>query len=99
MPSDASREVADAYEGWGFDAHTPTWLTLAELLAVDYDQLVEDRRTTGTLPSGIVSGGCTAAPGQGETMPLREFLGQWFMADLKALQEAGAERIVLWFDN
>ena len=35
-------------EMWGFDGHSHSWLSLKELLAVDYDETFEDRRVTKT---------------------------------------------------
>lgn len=64
------------------------WVSIAELLTVDYDQIIEDRRENGWI----------LPPGEGTPMPLREFLGPKFFADLEQLQRAGAERVVFWFD-
>lgn len=94
FPDDASREVASEYEGWGSYAHSPAWLTVAELAAFDYDAICEDRRC---MRNG--NGGSTCEPGEGRQQTYREFLGPWFFDDLKALQDAGAERVVFWFDN
>jgi len=81
------------------DLHSHSWLTVQELAAFDYDQPVEDRRVTGTLPNGMTSGACTAPAGDGKTMTWREFLGPQFMSDLAELQRIGAERIVFAFDS
>jgi hypothetical protein len=97
FPDDASPETNASYEYWDCDAHSATWLTLEELLAVDYEAIIEDRRVTRN-----GNGGCTCEPGEGEPMPLREFLGPFFMRDLATLQEMGAPedvRVVFWFDN
>lgn len=102
MPADLSPEVAGELEGWELDAHTCSWLTLEELLAVDYDALVEDRRVTVQTGPNSWNGGATAEVGGGETKPLCEFLGPDFMSDLVSLQEIGSPedvRIVFWFDN
>lgn len=99
MPEDASAEVANDYEGWSSDAHSASWLTVAELEAFDYDAQCEDRRVTRQLGPNLYSGGCTCEPGDGKTQSYREFLGEWFFKDLQELQAAGAERIVFWFDN
>lgn len=99
FPDDASRAVKTAYEGWGTDAHSPSWLSIDELSEFDYDQAVEDRRVTRQLSENLLSGACTAEPGGGQMTTYREFLGKWFFKDLAKLKEAGAERIVFWFDN
>jgi hypothetical protein len=99
LPHDASRKTNADYEGWSSDAHSDSWVGLDELLAVDYSQTVEDRRVTKQLAAGYWSGGETCDPGQGAPMTLQEFLGGGYFRDLKRLQDAGAERVVFWFDN
>lgn len=37
FPKDASKEVSGVYNGYGSDAHTPSYLTLKELQSVDWD--------------------------------------------------------------
>lgn len=91
---DVSQYVANEYETWGCDAHTPSWLSVAELNAFDYDKSMEDRRV---IRNG--DGGCTADPGDGKSMTYREFLGPFFFSDLAELNRIGAERVVFWFDN
>lgn len=99
FPADASAEAAKDYNDWNGDAHSASWVTVAELMAVDYDQLVEDRRTIKQLGPNFWTGGATCAPGEGNTQTLREFLGPDFFDVLKRLQGAGADRVVFWFDN
>lgn len=99
MPEDTSAEAAEAYECWSSDAHSASWLTVAELAAFDYDAQCEDRRVTRQLAPNLYSGGRTCEPGEGKTQTYREFLGEWFFKDLQELQAAGAERIVFWFDS
>lgn len=41
IPGDVSSNIAQEYESWGFDAHTPSWLTLAEFFAYDWTQTVK----------------------------------------------------------
>ena len=96
---DMSAATAKHYDAWRCAAHTESWLTVAELLAVDYEQEIEDRRTTKQRGPGFWSGRETCAPGEGHKQTLREFLGRSFFEDLKKLQDAGAERVVFWFDN
>ncbi len=94
FPEDASNEVSEEYNSWYGAAHTPSWLTISELTAFDYDMLCEDRRVTRN-----GNGGSTCEPGEGVVQTYREFLGKWFFKDLEELQKCGAERIVFWFDN
>jgi hypothetical protein len=94
LPDDRTPRVKAAAEAWGINAHNHSWLTVEELLAVNYDAVVEDRRIT------INSNGrCTAPPGSGEQTLLREFLKKGFFTGLYQLQHIGAERVVFWFDN
>lgn len=74
--------------------HDRSWLSLQELLDYDYAQTIEDRRVTRN-----GNGGHTAEPGGGKNMPLREFLGDWYFAELERMREAGVDRIVFCFDN
>lgn len=90
FPEDASPEVRREYDG---DGRCPSWLSVDELLAFDYDAPVEDRRAARD-----GDGGCTCAPGEGEMTTFRAFLGEAFFRDLEALRAAGAGRVVFWFD-
>lgn len=99
FPHDASRKVKQDYAEWMSDAHSASWLTIEELLAFDYDAEMEDRRITVQLAPNHWHGGMTAEPGGGEMVTYRAFLGQHFFDDLAKLTNAGAERIVFWFDN
>ncbi len=98
FPDDASDDVAEDYEGWGPDAHTPSYLSLEELLGFDYDASMEDRRVTRKTSYGW-NGGATCNPGEGREMTFRDFLGKGYFDDLGALQKSGADRVVFWFDN
>ena len=99
VPADVSDTTAEDYDGWAGDAHSPSWVSMEELLAVDYEQAVEDRRTTKQLGPNYWTGVATCDPGEGKTQTLREFLGTGYFADLQRLRDAGAERVVFWFDN
>lgn len=79
--------------------HSRTWLSVQELLDYDYDQVIEDRRCTRRLGSGIISGAETCEPGQGDFQKLREYLGDDFFRDLEELKRIGAERLVFGFDS
>lgn len=99
IPEDASAWVAEEHESWSCDAHSASWLSVAELLAFDYEAECEDRRCTRRMPGGCISGGETRDPGQGVKQSYREFLGQSFFDDLEALKQEGAERVIFWFDS
>lgn len=99
FPEQASKEVTAWYKAWGCDAHTPSWLTLEELLAFDYWAQMEDRRCVRQMSLNSWSGGKTCEPGEGRVESYREFLGDGFIEELQSLAARGAERIVFWFDN
>lgn len=99
VPVDMSAEAAGEYEVLAGYAHSASWLAVSELVAFDYDRLMEDRRVTVRRPSGVIDGGATAEPGGGQEMTYREFLGPDFFEDLKTLSEIGADRVVFWFDS
>lgn len=95
MPDDVTPEVRGGGE-WT-DAHSHSWLTLAELLAYDYEQVFWDRRITRD-----GNGAALAEEGEGEHLPLREFLGAWFFSELDRLAALGPPedvRIVFWFNS
>lgn len=66
-----------------------SWFTVEELLAVDYDQIVLNRRNNGfTDPLPI---------NESVPMKLRDFLGQAYMDDLQSLKEMNADRVLFAF--
>lgn len=93
LPGDISVAVAQQYAEWDDDSHNNSWVSMAELLAVDYDVVLPDVFAD----SNEDDESATAEP-EGP-LTLREFLGAWFFDDLAMLQSLGAERIVFWFDN
>lgn len=99
FPDDASKSVRLDYESWSSDAHSASWLTVAELTAFNYDTPMEDRRVTRQLAPNYFDGGCTAEPGCGRQTTYREFLGSKYFDELRRIEQSGAERIVFWFDN
>ena len=102
FPDDASVTVRQDFEGWGWDGHTPSWFLVSELLAVDYDATVNNRRVNRQLAPNYWSGDVTGKPEEGEIKPLREFLGTPFMDQLDTLATLGDPenvRVVFWFDN
>ena len=97
FPIDVSPEVEAAAEYWGRDAHSRSWLSVAELTAFDWDKVFWDRRVT---KQG--DGAARADEGEGKHVTLREHVGDWFFCDLETLKNLGDPddvRVVFWFDN
>ena len=91
------KEVTGTFrDGWDWDIFEDhgccSWYTTDELMAVDYDQVVEDRRVMINN-----NGGCTCPSGEGVAMTLREFLGETVVNEFMSLRERGIERIVFGF--
>lgn len=99
LPDDISPYVENEYRAWDLDAHSPSWLSTAELIAFDYDKRFEDRRVSKQIGTNLWSGASTAERRGGGVVSYRDFLGLQFFSDLATLKECGAERIVFWFDN
>lgn len=99
LPPNMSTVGTSIYDEWGLDAHSPGYVTLEELLAVDYEQIIEDQRCTIQVGPRAWNGGATCAPGEGQAQTLREFLGIDYFAILQQLQQLKADRVVFWFDN
>lgn len=87
------------YEVHDVGEHSFSWLSVAELLAFDYDQTFEDRRVTRQTGPNSWDSGVTGDPGDGEQTTFRQFLGEGFFRDLDILRVSGAERIVFGFDS
>jgi len=84
---------SDSMEDYDYREFSWTWLLVDEFRAVDFDQIVEDRRCTiGS------NGGATCEPGQGVLETLREFLGEHSMYLIEKLMASDVERIVFAFD-
>lgn len=106
VPDDMNDSKDSSEMPWSYDHHggelgdhSFSWLSVAELQAVNYEQTIENRRCARVMAAGYTSHGETCDPGQGEKMTLREFLGQAYFDDLNTLQEIGADRIVFGFDS
>jgi hypothetical protein len=99
IPLDVSNGVSLNYKDWFGSAHSPSWLSVKELIEFDYDIKIEDRRVTRQIGPRSWDGGCTAEPGKGKETTYREFLGEKFFTDLQKLKDIGADRIIFWFDN
>jgi hypothetical protein len=102
LPDDVdmtAEERADWAEGW---QHSASWLTLAELLAFDYEQVFWDRRIEREIRPGLIDGAALAEEGEGEHVTMRAFLGERYFGQLEMLGTLGAPedvRIVFWFDS
>lgn len=91
-------EFEDGDDSWRWSSyHGASWLSVVELMAFDCDQVIEDRRITCQPGPRSWDHGHTCPPGEGETMPLREFLGDAFFRDLEMAKELGVQRIVFGF--
>lgn len=99
IPDDVTTSVRLEYERWAGDAHTPSWYYMEELANFDFDQIMEDRRCERRLANGVIDGGQTCEPGEGEKTTYREFFGEEVIKDILAGKEAGVDRVVFWFDN
>jgi hypothetical protein len=87
------------YECWGgVEAEYPsTHFTVKELLEVNYNEVVENRRC---MIDG--NGGVTCAPGEGKKMRLYEFLGWGWMSDMLALAAMGdpaKTKVTVYYDS
>lgn len=101
LPPNVSEVVKEAY-GEDCDWHTATWLTLRQLMEFDYDQIFWDRRVTKKTSHNVWDGAALAEEGEGVKLPMREFLGERFFAEIETLKTLGNPddvRIVFWFDN
>ena len=102
IPEDAAPETKESYESWDCDAHSASWLTLEQLLAVNYEETFWNRRVTKQTASNCWNGAALAEEGEGTHETLRDFLGSTFFAHLETLKGLGKPedvRVVFWFDN
>lgn len=101
-PEDASAGALEMRERWNGDAHSPSFVTLAELIAFNYDQPVEDRRITVQTGPNSWDGGATAKPGGGKMTTFRQFLDGAYFTELDRLKTLGKPddvRVLFFFDN
>lgn len=102
IPDDVSPEVAQENNDWADDGHSHSWLSLAELLTVDYEQVFWDRRVTRQEAPNFWNGAALANEGEGKHITLREHLSEGYFRVLETLKTLGSPddvRIVFWFDN
>ncbi len=80
LPKNLSTELLDKYSERAYEL-SYTYFTLTELLEVDYDNIVEDRRA---MIDG--NGAATIEAGKGKKMLLKDFLGEDIMESLEILK-------------
>ncbi|MGW5639759.1 hypothetical protein [Streptomyces sp. NPDC003832] len=84
FPPDASRATARAFAAEGEDAHSPSWITWAELAAADWD---ERRRPEPALT-------------RREAVREEEWGDVWAVMRVLARRHGADDvRLVVWFDN
>lgn len=99
IPSDASEYYLRKVHSWNLDGHSHSYLTLQELLDFPYDTTFEDRRVTREIAPNLFDGAYVVDPSEGKITTIREFLGEWYFAELIRLKDLGVVRIVFFFDN
>lgn len=102
LPDDVSLEIKRESDDWGLDGHSRSWLSLAELLAVDYEQVFWDRRVAKRIAGRGWYSAALAEEGEGRHITLREHLSPTYFSVLEVLKTLGEPkdvRVVFWFDN
>lgn len=97
IPDDASDKIKEMFEDGGGDYHSHTYLTLRQLTEHDYDKTFWDRRV-----SKNGNGASLAEEGEGQTVVLRDWLGEGFFEQIEIMKTLGGlddVRVILWFDN
>lgn len=83
--------------------HSASYFLLSELLDVDYETVIKDRRYTEKVSENYYNRAATAAAGCGTYMTLKSFLGSSWMEFIYKLRDLGLDRnnvrIVFDFDN
>jgi hypothetical protein len=99
IPHDVSPEVRSQFDSCASYVHTPTWVTLRELLEFDYEQIFWNRYVRRQVTESGYSVGL-AEEGEGVRLSVRDFLGPRFFEHLNVLKALGAPedvRIIFWF--
>jgi hypothetical protein len=102
IPDDVSETIMSEYDYWYHDAHTPSHIYLRELVEFDYTQKFWNRRIRKQTGPNSWTGRGLADEGEGEVLPIDEFLSEMFfqhIEDLKTLGDLDDVRVVFWFDN
>lgn len=97
VPADVSEAVGREFRADASDAVAPSWLSIGELQAFDYERAFEDRRVERRTPQGWIDGAATCEPGEGKITTYRNFLGSGFFEELDRLVRSGSQRVVFWF--
>lgn len=102
LPGNVSTKIRQLYEENSDDFHSTSWFLLSELLAIDYEKTIWDRRIIKQTSPNFINGAAKAEEGEGEHITLKKFLGNSYfkiLNILKTLGEPNKIRIVFWFDN
>ncbi len=96
FPEDTPVDFKQECDDYG---HTPSWLSLQELLNYNYNMEIEDLRVGKWVVANVFDGAHILEPGQGQKKPLGCYLGIGYMMDLLELYRAGVDRIIFCFDS
>jgi hypothetical protein len=90
LPDDVSSELRRKPENWydGDGTHSHTWLSVEQLLDVNYEETIEFKTKDDETKDIIVD----------EKITLRDFLGEEYFTSLQKVKEMGIDRLVFWFD-
>jgi hypothetical protein len=102
IPEDATPETVEHFASWEGNRHSASWVTLKQLLAVDYEKKFWNRRVTKQTAPNCWDGAALANEGEGTRETLRDFLGATFFVHLETLKTLGKPedvRVIFWFDN
>jgi len=102
FPADISSDVQQENDDMGVGGHSRSWLSLAELLEVDYEKVFWARRVTKQTALNEWNGAALANEGEGKHITLREHLSPAYFEVLEVLKTLGNPddvRIVFWFDD
>ncbi len=101
-PEDITHEAEQLRKDWDCNAHSFTYVTLADLLAFDYSKAIEDCRVVEQVGPNAWDGGATVKRGGGKITTYRDFLDGYFFTELDRLSELGHPadvRVLMFFDN
>ena len=112
VPNDCCEAYVSWHEDWGVDAHSASWVTLAEMKAYDHEQTVySERLVTSRDEDGKITSTCSATNGPhlgpvGETNVFGPWGAEAWLALIERVEAVnGAEdtdedvRLVFFFDN
>lgn len=111
IPSDACGAMASWHSEWEADAHSASWVTLAEMKAFDHGQTVwSDRLVSGRDKDGNITETCAWSNREYPKVGQTNVFGPWgpeqwltLIASLEAVKREGDTdediRMVFFFDN